>query len=90
MFDSAGYGVSLSLHGILASFADPASTGELFAGAALVELLAGLSGSFAFAGFFDLGLGLKIPRGIGLPYLVGAVRVILFTRRSCDLLTLWA
>ncbi|KAF6790376.1 major facilitator superfamily transporter, partial [Colletotrichum musicola] len=39
VFDSAGYGVSLSLHGILAAFADPASTGELFAGAALVELL---------------------------------------------------
>ncbi|KAF6807775.1 major facilitator superfamily transporter [Colletotrichum sojae] len=86
VFDSAGYGVSLSLHGILAAFADPASTGELFAGAALVELLAGLSGSFVFAGFFDLGLGLKIPRGIGLPYFVGAILYAFSTTHSAFML----
>ncbi|TEA17583.1 MFS efflux pump atnC [Colletotrichum sidae] len=72
IFDSVGLAAFPALHSILATFADPNSTGELFAGAALVELLAGLSGSFAFAGFFDLGLRLSFPFAIGLPYFLAA------------------
>ncbi|KAI8249973.1 hypothetical protein K4K53_013004 [Colletotrichum sp. SAR 10_77] len=68
-----GYGIGQALQGTLASFANPSSTGELFAGAALIELLAGLSGTFAFAGLFDLGLQSRFPRGVGLPYFVAAI-----------------
>lgn len=73
VFESTGYGIGQALQGTLASFANPSSTGELFAGAALIELLAGLSGTFAFAGLFDLGLQSRFPRGVGLPYFVAAV-----------------
>uniref|UniRef100_L2G7W6 Major facilitator superfamily transporter n=1 Tax=Colletotrichum fructicola (strain Nara gc5) TaxID=1213859 RepID=L2G7W6_COLFN len=73
VFESTGYGIGQALQGTLASFANPPSTGELFAGAALIELLAGLSGTFAFAGLFDLGLQSRFPRGVGLPYFVAAI-----------------
>ncbi|KAF5489527.1 MFS efflux pump atnC [Colletotrichum siamense] len=73
VFESTGYGIGQALQGTLASFANPSSTGELFAGAALIELLAGLSGTFAFAGLFDLGLQSRFPRGVGLPYFVAAI-----------------
>lgn len=73
VFESTGYGIGQALQGTLASFANPSSTGELFAGAALIELLAGLSGTFAFAGLFDLGLQPRFLRGVGLPYFVAAV-----------------
>ncbi|KAI8305950.1 MFS efflux pump atnC [Colletotrichum sp. SAR11_240] len=73
VFESTGYGIGQALQGTLASFANPSSTGELFAGAALIELLAGLSGTFAFAGLFDLGLQSKFARGVGLPYFVAAI-----------------
>ncbi|KAF5512171.1 MFS efflux pump atnC [Colletotrichum aenigma] len=73
VFESTGYGIGQALQGTLASFANPSSTGELFAGAALIELLAGLSGTFALAGLFDLGLQSKFVRGVGLPYFVAAI-----------------
>ncbi|KAL3303963.1 MFS transporter [Colletotrichum asianum] len=73
VFESTGYGIGQALQGTLASFANLSSTGELFAGAALIELLAGLSGTFAFAGLFDLGLQSRFPRGVGLPYFVAAI-----------------
>ncbi|KAK2729456.1 major facilitator superfamily transporter [Colletotrichum kahawae] len=73
VFESTGYGIGQALQGTLASFANPSSTGELFAGAALIELLAGLSGTFAFAGLFDLGLQSKFVRRVGLPYFVAAI-----------------
>ncbi|KAF9879489.1 major facilitator superfamily transporter [Colletotrichum karsti] len=85
IFDSVGLGIGQSLQGILASFADPASTGELFAGAALIELLAGLSGNFAFAGFFDLGLKSKLSGEIGLPYFVAALLYVVAVIQSFSL-----
>ena len=71
--DSAGYGVSQAMQSILAGFVNLDSTGELFASSALIELLATLSGNFAFACFFDIGLNLAAPWAVGLPFFIAAV-----------------
>ncbi|KAI1121237.1 major facilitator superfamily domain-containing protein [Nemania abortiva] len=76
---SAGNGIMQALQGLLATFADRSSTGQLFAGAALLELLAQFSGSLAFAKLFDVGLGTGSVWGIGLPFYVSGVS------RACTL-----
>jgi hypothetical protein len=61
------------MQGIVAHFADASVAGQLYAGVALVELTAGLSGGLAFAGLFNIGLGLDSVMGLGLPFFVSAV-----------------
>lgn len=70
---SAGNGIIQALQGILASFSDGSSTGQLFAASALLELIAQLTGSFVFAKFFDIGLGIEAPWGVGTPFFASAV-----------------
>lgn len=70
---SAGNGVIPALQGILASFTDGLSTGQLFAASALLELIAQLAGSFIFAKFFDVGLSIEAPWGVGIPFFASAV-----------------
>ena len=66
-------GLAPATQSLLAHFVDKAATAEVFAGAALVELLAEFSGGFAFAGLFDLGTrGGRFP-GIGMPFYASAV-----------------
>jgi hypothetical protein len=60
------------MQGLLAHFADKSSTAEVFASAALVELLAEFVGGFAFAGLFDVGIRSRF-LGISLPFYVSAV-----------------
>ena len=61
------------MQGLLAHFADKSSTAEVFASAALVELLAEFVGGYAFAGLLDIGIrGGQFP-GISLPFYVSAV-----------------
>ncbi|GAM86192.1 hypothetical protein ANO11243_042040 [Dothideomycetidae sp. 11243] len=76
IISSTGYGVGQTLRGILASCSSAYGipTGRLFAGAALVELLASFVGSMAFAWLFGRGLDLPTSRGIGLPYYISSVR----------------
>jgi hypothetical protein len=57
----------------LAHFTDKSSTADVFAGAALVELLAEFIGGFSFAGLLDLGMRRRNLIGIGLPFYVSAV-----------------
>jgi len=61
------------MQGIVACFARPSITGQLYAGVAIVELAAGLTGNLAFAGLFNLGLDLESVTGLGLPYFVSTV-----------------
>ncbi|GAM89567.1 hypothetical protein ANO11243_076060 [Dothideomycetidae sp. 11243] len=72
IFTSAGHGIMQTLQSILASTSRAQSTGQLFAGSALVELLAQFSGSLTFAKLFSIGLGLSSLWGMGLPFFVGA------------------
>lgn len=67
-----GYGIYQALQGLLASFTDKTYTGQIYASAALVELVARLTGAIAFAKFFDIGLGLP-SWGIGFPFFVASV-----------------
>ncbi|KAI0109611.1 major facilitator superfamily domain-containing protein [Nemania sp. FL0031] len=70
---STGNGIMQALQGLLATFADRSSTGQLFAGAALLELLAQFSGSLTFAKLFDVGLGTGSVWGMGLPFYVSGI-----------------
>lgn len=85
MLTGGGYGIYQALQGLLAAFADKAYTGQVYASAALVELIARLTGAIAFAKFFDIGLGLP-PWGIGIPFLVASVRQRLSGRPHLPLL----
>ncbi|KAI1733385.1 major facilitator superfamily domain-containing protein [Xylaria scruposa] len=73
LLGSTGNGIVQALQGLLAAFADRSSTGQLFAGAALIELLALFSGSLAFAGLFDVGLGTGSIWGMGLPFYISGL-----------------
>ncbi|KAI5865370.1 major facilitator superfamily domain-containing protein [Durotheca rogersii] len=73
VLSSVGNGLAPAMQGLLAHFADSSLTAQVFASAALVELLAEFVGGFAFAGLFDIGIrGGQFP-GIGLPFYVSAV-----------------
>jgi hypothetical protein len=61
------------MQGIIASFAEPTFMGQLYAGVALVELAAGLTGHLAFAALFNLALGLESLAGFGVPFFVSTV-----------------
>lgn len=67
------------MQGIVSSFAKSKTMGQLYAGVALVELAAGLTGYLAFAGIFDLGLGLNSMTGLGLPFFFSTVSLPLFS-----------
>lgn len=68
-----GYGIYQALQSLLASFnTDRTHTGQVYASAALVELVARLTGGIVFARLFDIGMGLP-SWGIGLPFLVASV-----------------
>ncbi|KAI0417171.1 major facilitator superfamily domain-containing protein [Xylaria grammica] len=73
LLSSTGNGITQALQGLLAAFADRSSTGQLFAAAALLELLAQFSGSLAFAGLFDVGLGTGSIWGMGLPFYISGL-----------------
>lgn len=62
----------MTLQGLLASFTDGSSTGQVYAGAALVELVARLTSGIVFAKLFDVGLGLP-SWAAGFPFFVAAV-----------------
>lgn len=51
--------------------------GQLYAGVALVELAAALTGNLTFAAIFGLGLGLDSKIGLGLPFLVSTVSLVI-------------
>ena len=67
------------MQGIVSSFAKSTTMGQLYAGVALVELAAGLTGYLAFAGLFDLGLGFNSITGLGLPFFVSTVSLPLLS-----------
>ena len=67
------------MQGIVSSFAKTTTMGQLYAGVALVELAAGLTGHLAFAGIFDLGLELNSITGLGLPFFVSTVSLLLLS-----------
>ena len=62
------------MQGIVAQFADASVTAQLYAGVALVELVAGLTAGPAFAALFNVGLGLDTRVGLGFPFFISAVR----------------
>ena len=70
---SGGSSIVQAMQGIVASFVKSTVMGQLYAGVALVELAAGLTGNLAFAGIFNLGLGLDSMTGLGLPFFVSTV-----------------
>ncbi|CAH0022778.1 unnamed protein product [Clonostachys rhizophaga] len=73
LLGSAGNGVSQALKGLLATLADTSSTGQLFAGAAFLELLAQFAGSMTFAALFEVGLSLESLWGLGLPFFISGI-----------------
>ena len=74
---SGGSSIVQAMQGIVASFAKSTVMGQLYAGVALVELAAGLTGNLAFAGIFNLGLGLDSMTGLGLPFFVSTISLSL-------------
>ena len=85
---SGGSGIVQAMQRIVASYANASIMAQLYAGVALVELIGGLTGSLAFAGIFDIGLGLTLwwgrdrarysPAvancpGVGMPFYTSAV-----------------
>lgn len=70
------------MQGIVANFAHSFDVAQLYAGVALVELAAGLTGGLAFAGLFNLGLELRSVKGLGLPFFVSAVSLSLWPHKS--------
>ncbi|KAI0398868.1 major facilitator superfamily domain-containing protein [Xylaria palmicola] len=79
LLGSTGNGITQALQGLLATFADRSSTGQLFTGAALLELLAQFSGSLSFAKLFEVGLGTGSIWGMGLPFYISGVITLLST-----------
>lgn len=74
VLSSSGNGVVQAMQGVVASYGNTSIMGQLYAGVALVELMASLTGSLAFAKMFDLGLGMATPWGLGVPSYASAVR----------------
>ncbi|VUC35726.1 unnamed protein product [Clonostachys rosea] len=85
MLGSAGNGIVQALQGLLATLADTSSTGQLFAGAAFLELLAQFTGSLTFAALFDAGLRIESPWGFGLPFYIGGILNLLAAALSFTL-----
>jgi len=81
MLQAAGLAMYQTLQGLLASFADKTSAGQVYASAAIIELAGRLSGGIAFAKFWQIGLGIPYPWGIGFPYFIAAVS--LFPSHLC-------
>ena len=70
---SLGGGVPQVMQGIVASYTSVSIAGQIYAGIAMVELLAGLTGGLTFARIFEMGLNLASTWGLGLPFFVAAV-----------------
>jgi hypothetical protein len=69
----SGDGIYQVLQSVLASFVEPSHYGQLYACSALLELLAGLTGSFVFAGIYSSALRSHERRLLGTPFLFSAV-----------------
>jgi len=82
MIASGGSGIVQAMQGIVA-YANPSIMAQVYAGVALVELMGGLTGSFAFAGIFDISLGLTSRWGLGMPFYASAVGVYFWTSLFC-------
>jgi len=78
MLQAAGLAMYQTLQGLLASFADKTSAGQVYASATIIDLVGRLSGGIAFANFWQIGLGIPYSWGIGFPYFVAAVSSSLF------------
>jgi len=79
MLQAAGLAMYQNLQGLLASFADKTSAGQVYASATIIELIGSLSGRVVFAAFWEIGLGIPYSWGIGFPYFVAAVSLSSFT-----------
>jgi len=63
------------MQGLLASYGDKAHTGQVYATAALVDMLARMAGAIVYSNLFSWGWNLSPRWGRGLPFFVGSVSI---------------
>lgn len=64
------------MQGLLASYGDKTHTGQVYATAALVDLIARMAGSIAYSNLFSWGWDYLPSWGMGLPFLVVSVCIL--------------
>jgi len=70
-----GYGLYQAMQGLLASYGDKTHTGQVYATAALIDLVARMTGAIAYSNLFQWGWQLLPRWGVGLPFFIVSVSI---------------